>query len=78
MKNFNKTMLIVIIVGALSILFSTINIFMGETLSSQLWGLFLGVVLIGTGWIENQKNNSETKRRTSITHTVHSLFCVRT
>ncbi len=36
MKDFNKTMLIVIIVGALSILFSTINIFMGETLSSQL------------------------------------------
>jgi len=55
MKNFNKTMLIVIIVGALSILFSTINIFMGETLNSQLWGLFLGVVLIGTAWIDIQE-----------------------
>ena len=55
MKNFNKTMLIVIIVGALSILFSTINIFIEKSFSSQLWGIFLGVILIGTAWIDNQK-----------------------
>lgn len=59
MGKLKKTNLVVIIVGVLSILFAVFALINGSSFGSQLWGLFLGVVLIGTALIDNQNQEAE-------------------
>ena len=56
MKNIKATLLIVITIGVLSILASLFSLSRGASITSQLWGIFLGIILIGTAIIENNKN----------------------
>ena len=56
MKNIKSGMLIVIIIGVLSILASIFSLSRGASINSQLWGIFLGVILIGTAIIESNKS----------------------
>ncbi len=56
MKNIKTTMSIVIIIGVLSIIASLFSLSRGASINSQLWGIFLGVILIGTALIEHNKS----------------------